>query len=524
MKKRIAAALAAALLMGLLPLQALALDTEETQASLIETVKQEASNSYYRSRRTAGVSSFHGKCGMMVGHQLYNLGINTKLRSFNGNDHYDYYEGRKVTSGGYYIQTYSSEQYTLGQALQALSHNGTWNVRNVLVGFQWTKTEAGRKYGHAMFINGIIDGQVYFVESFDCPLGGAEGQVIRCSIKEFAKYFDRWTQFEGLVHFGTGNYHDVCPHVTTDLLVQTRFSATLRSEPAVVGDQGCVRLRSVAAGERLHATAIYQAEDALYYRVDTTEGYAFIPASAVSVLQISTEGLQLQDFAMSSYLTPGTVPVLKGTVTDSYGSNCCVEVSITDSRGSAVRQGQTEQLPAASLKKLTEQLTFDLLELGEYQVDIYAGRSTPMVRGGSIAETYVRTQVYRGQLQVGGDPRQVVLPRLITQPERDGWFWAQGTWYCYENGEPRTGWVDHLGVRYYLQIDGSVTTGAQRIEGKSLYFSAGGALITGWLTLEGSTSYRLEDGTAVTGWKKIDGKHYYFDDNGVMLTEEAQNG
>ena len=523
MKKALTALLCVMVLLGALPRQVGALKGEGQHFSLRETVTQQAHDSYYRSRATAGKTSFHGKCGLMVSHQMYNLGINKSCIVFDGNDQYDYYADREKTSGGYYINAYPSEAYNLEEALLAVTDNGTRDVQNILVGFQWTNTVAGARYGHAVFINGIVGGTVYFVESFPCSLGGAEGRVISCSIKKFANYYDKWTRFEGLVHFGSGSYHDICPNISTDLTVQTRFATVLRSEPAVIGKQGCVRLRSVAAGERLRVTAIYEAERTYYYRVQTNEGFGFIAAGAVSLLKVNTQGLILSGLVLSRYMKPGELPALSGTVTDGYGSLSSVEVCITDEQGQLIRRElmDTEE-NTAQLSELREGLWFDLLESGVYQVELYASRACTVVTGNRTATYYARMQLCSRTLQVGGNPRDALQTAQNPQVEQEGWFRKYGTWYCYEDGEPCTGWVTHLGVRYYLKENGSVTTGVQTIDGQSLYFSAGGALVTGWLTLENKTGYRAADGTAVTGWQELEGKLYCFGEDGVMLTDTEQ--
>lgn len=523
MKKVFAVVLCGLLFLGILPFGVGAEEEGKPSFSLRETVMQQAHDSYYRSRKTAGRLSFHGTCGLMVSHQLYNLGINKRCVVLDGNDHYDYYSDLEKTTGGYYINTYPAEGYSLREALLAVSDNGKRDVRNVLVGFQWTNTEAGARYGHVMLINGIVGGTVYFVESYDCALGGTEGMVISCSIDEFAKYYDKWTVFEGLIHFGMGTYHDVCPNISTDLTVQARFPTILRSEPVMVGRQDCVRLRSVAAGERLRVTAIYEAERAYYYRVETNEGYGFIAAGAVSLLQVNTEGVTLSGAALPRQMQSGAVPAFAGTVMDNYGSLSSVEVCITDTKGQLIRRELAEvQEDIAQLKDLRDGLFFDLLEPGEYQLDIYASRACPAVIGNHITSYYTRVQLDSRRLQVGGNPRDALQNLPTKQVYRDGWFRDKGTWYCYENGQPCTGWVTHLGVRYYLKEDGSVTVGAQNVDGQQMYFSVGGALVTGWLTLEGKTGYRAADGTAVIGWQTIDGKLYCFGEDGVMLTDTEQ--
>jgi hypothetical protein len=522
LKKALMTVLCFALLTGLLAF-GVAAQEEEPSYSLLDTVIQEAHDSYYNSRATAGKTSFHGTCGLMVSHQLYNLGINRKRIVFDGNDHYDYYADLEKTTGGYYIYPYPAEGYTLKEALLAVSHDGMRDVMNVLVGFQWTNTEAGSKYGHVVLINGIVDGTVYFVESFDCSLGGAEGTVLTCSIEEFAKYYDRWTTFEGLIHFGVGSYHDVCPRVTTDLTVQARYPTVLRSEPAVVGQQGCTRLRSVAAGERLRATGIYWAEYACYYRIETNEGFGFLPAGAVAPVKVNTESVFLSGLIMPDRIRAGTQPAFAGTATDQYGSISTVEVCITDSKGELVRRELAEPVDdLARLQELRDGLYFDLLEPDTYLVEIYATRSCPVVISGSLVDRYARVLLASRELQVGGDPRNGQIIKEL-KPSREGWFREDGLWYCYRDGAPCAGWITQLGVRYFLRADGTAVTGWQNVEQKQLYFSAAGALVTGWLTVDGKTYYRAADGTAVTGWQQVDGQLYCFDEEGIMLTDTEQD-
>lgn len=523
MKKLLAALLCMALVFGILPFGAAAQEEDLEAFSLRDTVIQQAHDSYYHSRASAGKVSFHGKCGLMVSHQMYNLGINKHCIVFDGNDHYDYYSKLKRTTGGYYIHAYPSGQYSLYEALMAVTDNGVRDVQNILVGFQWTNTEAGARYGHAMFINGIVGGTVYFVESFDCALGGPEGMVISCSIKEFAKYYDRWTQFEGIVHFGSGSYHDICPNISTDLTVQTRFPTVLRSEPAVIGKQGCIRLREVAAGERLHVTAIYQAERTMYYRVETNEGFGFVSVAAVSLLQVNTQGLTLSGLKLSRQIDQGELPVMDGRIADSRGELSSIEVCITDEQGQLVRRELLEVTESdAYLSDLRSGLWFDVLESGRYHVEIYASRVCSVVIGSEIVGDYARVLLTSRSLQVGGHPREAAPKIAPEKPYRDGWFREQGTWYCYDDGKPCTGWTEHMGIRYYLQPDGSVTTGAQTIDGQALYFAASGALVTGWQTLEGKTCYRTADGTMLTGWQTLDESLYCFGEDGVMLTDTEQ--
>jgi hypothetical protein len=56
------------------------------------------------------------------------------------------------------VKAYPASQYTLLDALNTITRNGTLDVYNILVGFQRTNTQLGSIYGHALLIHGIIDG------------------------------------------------------------------------------------------------------------------------------------------------------------------------------------------------------------------------------------------------------------------------------------------------------------------------------------------------------------------------------
>ena len=523
MRKTLALCLCLCLLFAAIP--GITYATEETaeQAPLTkeEAAIAEARASYINSCATAGRRSFHGYCGLMTSHQMYNLKINTSCISNDGNDQFDYYEYMEKTSGGYYVRPYNSSQYSLRQALETITGGGARDAYNILVGFQWTNSENGGYFGHAVFINAILDGVVYFVESFNCPLGGPEGTVITCSIGEFADYFDRWTIFDGVIHFGK-RYSDVVPYDSTDLFVQTRFESTLRSEPCMIGEKDCVRLRSVAAGERLRVTGIYREAYSAYYRVQTNDGYGFISAGAVSPIRINSESLKLTDLQLPRSWEAGKPIAVSGTVSAEYGSVASVEIFVTDTEGTPIlRELQDTKGNQANLSVLNEDLIFELLDPGVYLVSFYANIGCPVVSGTDLYLQYQRSLLETRTLYLGVEPNGA---REITPPEReksqkDGWVYENDTWYLYENNTPCTGWTELMGVRYYTDNTGAVMTGMQEIQGKKIYFSASGAMVTGWLQLDGKTYYLDQEGSPVTGWQSLLTGLYCFGEDGALITE-----
>lgn len=171
--------------------------------------------SYHGAKKVTGFWGFYGRCSTLVNGTIVALGINADYHSCDGNDVYDLYENMERTNCGYDVVCYGAETYDLEGALNAVSENGTKNVYNLVIGWQGGRTGASSTYGHTCFIQGIVDGMVYFCESYGLELANTfyrEGAPIVCTIAEFAEYYDKWAFFEGLVHF---DYPDVvAPRMT----------------------------------------------------------------------------------------------------------------------------------------------------------------------------------------------------------------------------------------------------------------------------------------------------------------------
>lgn len=255
---------------------------DETEIKPNSTLSQEAKQLYRQCLYASGRESFHGFCGLMTSYQLWKLGINDSLLIYDGNKQFDAYKNMTVTTGGFTVQAYGADKYTLKTALNAITGNGKKDVRNLLVGFQWTNTEAGRRYGHACVINAIEDGIVYFTESFDYAMGRMEGQTIVCTIDQFVEFFADWTTFEGVILFGEKQYSNSCASSSINTYLQLRFESNLRSQPCLMGENNCQRLRNLAAGEMLHATAVYENQDGdLFYRIEEGDTVGYVSANAV---------------------------------------------------------------------------------------------------------------------------------------------------------------------------------------------------------------------------------------------------
>ncbi len=151
-----------------------------------------------------GVYTFNGYCGLYVGWQMEVLGINNGYVAGDGNVQYDNYKGLSQTSNGYNVSAYAVNDFgTLKNVLTNIANSP--EPYNILVGFQKTNTPAGQKYGHAFFIHGIVNGTVYYSESFNATIGGVyypETTPITCSIDTLCAYYGGWaTGIEGVIHF-----------------------------------------------------------------------------------------------------------------------------------------------------------------------------------------------------------------------------------------------------------------------------------------------------------------------------------
>lgn len=515
MKRMVALLLCFVLLFAALPGTA-----DAARITREEALVQEIQRIYTRCLELSGKESFHGFCGLLTSMQLWQMGINTSLfATHNGRQQYDIYAAMGKTSGGYHVEAYPATDYTLEKALNIITRNGTVDAQNILIGFESTNTEAGSEYGHACVIHAILDGRVYYVENFSTPYGGPEGTVNSCTIGEFARYYEGWTVLDGVIHFGNETYADHCQSFETDIFIRTRFASTLRSEPCLLTENSCTRLRSLMAGELLHATAVMKNDRGeFYYCVEDGNRVGYVTANAVSVFALNEEALKADGIELPAAIQPGDKVTLTGKVSAYCSDVSALRVQVLDSDAQPVLEGQLEVSGGRTqLQLLQEQLDFTQLPQGSYTVHVYATAASVVVRGTGLVTQQVEQLVYSQSLAVGDVPQGRQVTEAAEETPKNGWFYENGTWYYYRFQKPCTGWITYLGVEYYLNADGSVTTGWAEVEGWNRYFSDTGAMCIGWLDVPEGIRYWLPDGTEALGLQQIDGKLYYFDDNGLLV-------
>lgn len=263
-----------------------------TGADLIKRIEY----TYAWAKRYTGYSTFKNYCAHYVNTQLLLLGINTRYVGGNGNDEYDNYKDLSYTGGGRRIHDYPATNATFKETLERIAAQGDV-VTDILVGFQWTGTTAGKKYGHAFLIHGIIDGYVYFSDSFNLTIGGkyyAEGSPIKCTIDQLVSYYGRTSAYtlEGLIWFedeeltaamGGGDDNKTPTDTTSTLgIYEITYYAgmKLRSGPGT----GYTTLDVMPVGTRMYVTEIKNGWGRTSY--NGKQGWCCLPTYTAKVAEL----------------------------------------------------------------------------------------------------------------------------------------------------------------------------------------------------------------------------------------------
>ena len=509
MKKFIAILLTICLLVLALPV------TAGAQSSQHNALVSQINRCYYNTCSAMGVTSLDNMCGNFVGYQLYYLDITRNVQSYNGSQFYDQYSQIETTSGGFNVKCYSASRYTIEQALNAITRNGTKNAYNVMLCFDWTTT--GGSFGHVMLIHAIINGIVYAVDNFETSVAGREGNPIVAPISQFVREYEGWSVFEGAVEFGTREFSYSCPSYATDMFIRATEDTALLSQPAPEGSNESKIVRTVVPGERLAVTALVVGQDKVnYYCVWEGGKNYYIPGSVSQPILLNTEGLGTQGFTFASTQQVGDKGVLSGEIYSTGGLICKVELLVSNQAGRVVWRGvHNDARVDHDLADLN--VDFSGLARGVYSVKLYATLWNYYDDDGRVNRQNQRLLVLEDTLLVGDVQPPERTANTGSTTVKHNWIYEDSTWRCYRNGEPRTGWYCYDGVDYYLKEDGSVTTGWATINGEERFFSETGAMRTGWLVeADGDVRYMLFNGVSAKGWREIDGTNYYFDDNGIL--------
>lgn len=460
--------------------------------------------------------SLQGRCGLQVAWELYLLGIDKYLVTNNGKDHFDYYKDAGYTSGGYPIRAYSVQDYTLEEALNTITRNGTQSVYNILVGFEKTNTEAGQQFGHAIFIHAILNGMVYCTEGYTTRFGTAEGEPVVITISQFAQWFSSWTEYEGLIYFGKGDTLDSYIHYPCDLFAKSESIQDITAEPGM--EQV---LRTVRPGERLHVTGMFEdLAGNFYYRVSDDGQVGYVQADAFQPVVYNYTDVECTDLVLPETLKEGERFRPGGKIAAHNTRLGTVRIVISDSDGETVTEVEVAKdvtkcdLGSAQVRKLVDTGS---LSAGTYVYSVYANVLQEYLQEGQAVTDGQEVCLAAAAFTVGLTEmaRNAVLPQMEQTPA-DGWNYIDGQWFFYENGTPQTGWFCSEGHDYYMDENGAAVTGWVEINGKPRYFGQTGALRSGWLYTEDGVYYLLRNGVIARGWRTVDGAKYCFDEEGKL--------
>ncbi len=555
-------ALALTLLLIPMPVSAAAPDASD--------LLQQITSVYRAALRATNHYSFHGYCGKMVNWQLYLMGIDTVVYGRNGNDEYDLYSSMDVTTGGYKVRSYPATRYTLKEALNAITENGTVDAYNLMVGFHWTHTAAGGRYGHAMVIHGIVDGLVYFSESYSTSVNGQyypEGAPIVCDIDTFCDYYSSWTRFEGVVYFGLKSYAQVCDTYPAGMYAMAPKDLALYSEPCDPGVYDAEPTdRILEAGSVVKIHSILQTpEGAFWYEFRAKGMTAYLPAEELVYHAACLDDVRTNDLHLPAALTAGNGYIVGGTVTADHSQIESVTVAVYPMGGSeAVFSGTLasgDKYVNLFCTELDNAMTFRQLSAGTYSIKVTAQVRTCSVNNGALEEKTEVLELWNSKLDVydhwaycpvvtiNGNGGNVSIQQIsvesgkelgrLPKPSRTGYIFtgwsldAAGTKPVTEqtvitgnvtvyaqwekNSYAASGW-QYIDDNWQYFVAGSYVKGWFRSNGMRFYQDENGMLVRGFCEIDGGKYYFSESGAMYTGWKTVDGTTYYFDRNGVALT------
>ena len=518
-------------------------DSEFEAARLQNQIRQ----IYSAAQRNSGRYTFNGWCGTLVSWQLYLMGIDSGLHGADGKNQYDLYAARDVTCGGYGVKRYPASQYSLKQALNAITRNGTVDAYNILVGFQRTNTAAGQIYGHAMVIHGIVDGTVYFMECYATSLGGqywAEGAPISCSIDTFCDYYNRWTVFDGVIHFGVKSYTQLCSGYGANMMAVMKTDTEALTEPVDEGiNEASGVVENLTKGQQVEISGLFETpEGGLWYQVELQSGTGYVPADTAAPAANENAGVSLMQAQIPASAREGVGVVLRGNVSSLYGDLTRVQVQVYGAEEEPVLQAQMEvsgKTASLSDYRLDRDLTFRSLDVGAYRIVVTADVQEAYAQDGQVATRERTVTVWQSELRIVADWNyyyKVSFDGNGGDADADQWTMAAGQTLTGFPGAVRSGYrfdgwaldpegenpvtpetVPQNSVTLYAQwtpINSVEEDPLNQLAESKWENGAGGY----WYLVSGLRFLRHRDGSWPIGWYELDGQRYFFNENGVATT------
>ena len=549
MKKRVISLLLALVLcLPLLLLPVLAEAEPQPETSKGQQLMEQIKTIYSTARRRSGRYSFNGWCGSLVNWQTHLLGIDTRVHGCDGKDEYDLYARQSITCGGYGVKAYPASQYTLLDALNTITRNGTLDVYNILVGFQRTNTQAGQIYGHALMIHGIVDGVVYFMDCFTVSINGkyyAEGSPITCTIEEFCRFYNRWTVFDGVIYFGVKTYAQACteyPANMTALALQDTQALTEPEDPGVHEASGVAQ--ALEKGQIVTVTGVYrtpEGNDWYQLALDGVNGY--VPVDKLAPLKQDLEDAVLSGVSIPSTARRGVGVVLRGSLGTLSNKLKKVEVLVSSAESGEMLLHAAMDVSgkSASLSdgKLDRDLKFRDLPAGTYRIKIRATTATSTMENGVPTEKSAAQNVWQSELRIitgwntyytvsfdgngGKTPlNQTVYAKgetLSVFPEatRPGYRFL-GWSLTADGSEPVTpDTLPQKNVTLYAcwEQTYAITEDPLSVAGDWSWTPVKDG--SGWFcTAFGIRFFRAADGAPVSGWVDADGQRYWLNSAGAL--------
>lgn len=374
-------------------------------------IKTQIKTTYKKVLKLFRRSSLDGYCGAYVSGQLYLMGINTDLIGGDGKDQFDTFKNMRITSGGYRVQAFPAAAYTLKDSLNAITSNGTRDAYNILVGYQKTRSSAGQRYGHATVIHAILDGKIYFSESYTLGWKGksyTEGSPVTMSINDFCDYYAATTtQLDGVIYFGLKSYTEGCK------LYPAGFTA-LPTETAQIQSQPCHNdvhdssefVRVPAADEVLLLTGLYENTVGEYwYEIDGGSG-GYILAQQVQQLELYTEDVRVVKMKTPSFLRQGRSYNIQGAAVSRYSQIDSLRAQVYEKtedaqipgiNATATVEGKSYNLTGS---KISKNLAFRKLAVGAYRLEITALISNNYVENGQLCTRWDSVTLWSSDFQV----------------------------------------------------------------------------------------------------------------------------
>ncbi len=165
-----------------------------TSSAYDRNTVSETSSIYSKALSLAGRRSFHGNCNLATAYQLMARGIYSGGLDYSGSGDlwYNHFSGVSKTSGGYNVVTVKGRNclYNLIEKYGSPIYDIVYSLG--------TGGTSGSK--HVLYIRAIIDGYVYFADSFDCSYGGYYYPEGACTVLSVDKFVSSYRSMNGNPH------------------------------------------------------------------------------------------------------------------------------------------------------------------------------------------------------------------------------------------------------------------------------------------------------------------------------------